>query len=507
MAAVEKAKRLLNNGFGGGVISMSLGSDNDNEFERVFNAGFRGPDTRFISFIVSAGDTGGTNSSPSTSPNVVSVGGTALYLDQWGNRVAGAVDVTNGAGDPDTALPVWGQHHICGEDTGIEIQDPDFDRNVFPGGEVAWWSGGGGPSFVWDMPEYQENRNIPGTNRATPDVAWNGDPATGVAIYNTLGSGGQSGWATTGGTSAGAPQFAAMVALANQRRAERGRPPVGSTLLDRIYRVGGRGVDAPFYDIGSPGGTNVYHGSGVIPGTDPCSLPNAGAFVLDTTPGWDFATGWGTPNGSALIPALADEKVPLTRGRLRITGSFTDELIGAAVEYIGFNMTTPVAGYGTVTVQSAITTQLRRTTQGGGGGAQPVTNSIFFIDIMGADDQDGRADFNLFNFTAVNGNVTELTLQQGTGTPLKLYKHGNSVQGQGFVMVTEAVLADDGGQPDPDSFIERSVAVRFVGKSDKKGRISGRFWAIGPDGERLRNEFDPNTNVGVMLAQGRFEFD
>lgn len=506
-AAVEKAKRVLNNGFGGGVISMSWGNYIDAELRRIYESTFRGPDSRFISYIASSGDIGGINAYPNTSPNVVSVGGTALYLDEYGNRVGGAWEwpIEAPVRDPLTQQWVWGGHHFCLENTGIGLVDGDYDRNIFPGGEVAWWEGSGGPSNVFDIPDYQENRDIPGDTRGTPDISWNADPATGVPVYNSVGSGGQSGWGTFGGTSAGAPQFAGVVALANQRRAERGNRPVGSKLLDRIYRVAGRGADQPFLDIGTPGGSQVYHGSGPIA---PCDDPNL--FVLPTFPGWDYATGWGSPNGSALIPALADERVPLTSGRIRISGTFTDELLfGGGTEWVGFTGTTRAGGFGTITVPAMTSTRLFRSAQVPGGGVTPVTNSLFMVDFFGHDSQDGRADRNGWIITTVNGVVQEQQLNQGTGTPLKLYKHGKSVQGLGFVSFTEITLTDDdaGGELDPEDFDVRTVPVRFVGTVGKKGQISGDYWAIGPDGERIERSFDPNSNLGTTLVRGKFRWD
>src|SRR5438270_730564 len=51
-----------------------------------------------------------------------------------------------------------------------------------------------------------------GGGRANPDVAYDGDPNTGVAVYDSS----NGGWAVLGGTSAGTPQWAALVALADQ---------------------------------------------------------------------------------------------------------------------------------------------------------------------------------------------------------------------------------------------------------------------------------------------------
>src|SRR5208282_4491906 len=48
--------------------------------------------------------------------------------------------------------------------------------------------------------------------RTTPDVSFNADPNTGVAVYDSVPYGGQSGWFQVGGTSAATPAWAGLVA-------------------------------------------------------------------------------------------------------------------------------------------------------------------------------------------------------------------------------------------------------------------------------------------------------
>src|SRR5207237_8457959 len=110
---------------------------------------------------------------PSTSPNVLSVGGTTL---------AGL----NSAGDYSSAT-----------ETG--------------------WSSSGGTSAYESLPTYQTGVTHTST-RANPDVAFDADPNTGVAGYDTVAYLGQTGWFEAGGTSLGAPAWAALVAIADQVR-------------------------------------------------------------------------------------------------------------------------------------------------------------------------------------------------------------------------------------------------------------------------------------------------
>ena len=85
--------------------------------------------------------------------------------------------------------------------------------------ETAWSSGGGGPSKYEYEPSFQRAAQTSG-KRATPDVAYSADTNKGFYVYDSVpNQNGQTGWFSYGGTSAGAPQWAALIALADQGRA------------------------------------------------------------------------------------------------------------------------------------------------------------------------------------------------------------------------------------------------------------------------------------------------
>ena len=185
-----------------------------------------------------------------------------------------------------------------------------------PPGETVWnestrnppaGAGGGGISSFWTMPSYQAsapaslnvvNASSSGspchaTNggycREVPDVSADADPYTGYLIYyNGAGtvSGAPSGWVGIGGTSAAAPLWAALLALANASRACNGTPIGFANPV--LYRASGNAYASTINDITS--GNNDYTGSGGF---------SAGA-------GYDMASGLGTPDGSSLAGSLCD---------------------------------------------------------------------------------------------------------------------------------------------------------------------------------------------------------
>ena len=115
-------------------------------------------------FFASSGDDGAGTLWPACSSNVVAVGGTTLTLNY-------------------------------------------SDGSVIS--ETAWSGSAGGVSQYENRPSYQTNYGLNWTKRAVPDVSYNGNPTTGFPIFFN------STWfpGKIGGTSAGAPQWAAIYAL------------------------------------------------------------------------------------------------------------------------------------------------------------------------------------------------------------------------------------------------------------------------------------------------------
>jgi subtilase family serine protease len=174
--------------------------------------------------------------------------------------------------------------------------------------EIGWIDSGGGFSAIFPRPDYQTayeqnapagSTPIPASSRGMPDIAYNASSRTGVLIYVSLPPVGDSGaicgsapcstgWYIIGGTSAGSPQWAGLVALADQIAGHR-LGFINPTLYQLASNPSSYASD--FYDV-TVGG-NTYPSSPIAP------------TGYNSTLGWDPVTGLGTPNAANLLPALA----------------------------------------------------------------------------------------------------------------------------------------------------------------------------------------------------------
>jgi kumamolisin len=128
----------------------------------------------------------------------------------------------------------------------------------------------------WQVGVGVDNKRSNGM-RQVPDVAAAADPDSGFLTV----SAGQSG--AGGGTSAAAPFWAGFAALVRQLGEQEGVKGLGS-LGKTLYEVA----------AAQPAGS-VFH-----------DVTRGGNLYDDAGPGWDYATGLGTPRGTPLAHAIVD---------------------------------------------------------------------------------------------------------------------------------------------------------------------------------------------------------
>ena len=269
---------------GASVVSMSFGGS-ESSGDSALNAIFQSPADHGITWLASTGDDGAPGGYPAYSPNVVAVGGTTLNA-------------------------------------------PD---GVYSS-ETVWSGSGGGISSYESQPSYQQGLIVHSGSsvisqngkRVAPDISFDADPATGVAVYDSYGQGSATPWIQVGGTSFSAPACAALVGIANQIRAGSGLPSldgVSGTLADLYSIYNSPEYAADFHDITV--GSNGY----------------------SAAVGYDLGTGIGTPMANTLVfdlagvgvvPAVASTTPSLTGGTLStgttvLSIAFNRAMVGADV--------------------------------------------------------------------------------------------------------------------------------------------------------------------------------
>jgi kumamolisin len=233
------------------VISISWGGPESTwslQTMKALDAACQSASALGVTITVAAGDDGSTDGAkgnnvdfPASSPHVLACGGTKL--DANGAAIISEV--------------VWNE--LASKDGAT----------------------GGGVSNVFALPSWQANAHVPAPSvktggRGVPDVAGDADPTTGYTIRVD----GQT--TVIGGTSAVAPLWAGLIAVANQQLGTQ----VGF-IQPALYAAK---AASAFNDI---------------------TVGNNGAFSAG--PGWDACTGLGSPIASKLIPLLATVKASSKR--------------------------------------------------------------------------------------------------------------------------------------------------------------------------------------------------
>jgi len=187
----------------------------------------------------------------------ISSGDCAAYVD----GVYGQLAVSFPASAP-WAIGVGGTSLDNGEHAWSD-SSPDKSKC-----QNTWGTGGGVsqnknfPRPPWQTGQGVQNKYSNG-NRQVPDVS---AVADNIAIYY------QGLWVPVGGTSAAAPIWAAGALLVDQALHQQGKNAMGGVAA--IYQIANHpGKYQPFHDITQ--GSNLYYKTGA---------------------GWDYPTGWGTPN-------------------------------------------------------------------------------------------------------------------------------------------------------------------------------------------------------------------
>jgi subtilase family serine protease len=268
----------------GGVVAITAGageSCSGAAGAAKLNSALQADEAQHVTVIASSGDNGaaaipcagpapaaevkGVNL-PAADPLVLAAGGTSLQA----NRVTGSYVGETAWTQPGARLP-------AGAPTPA-ASSPEAQ-------ELLPMASNGGFSSLFTRPAYQDGVPGIGRMRSVPDVSADAAETTGMAVAFSVSVGNVI--TPADGTSAAAPFWAGIVALADQY--------AGHSLgfiNPAIYRIGrGSEYHSAFHDITSGDNTLAFP-AGTVTG-------------YRAAPGWDPVTGWGSPDAQVLVPLLA----------------------------------------------------------------------------------------------------------------------------------------------------------------------------------------------------------
>ena len=238
----------------GAVESSVVTSSYDITDDRTFNAAYSQPTGNHpgVTFVFSAGDHGEV-SYQCTSPNVLAVGGTSLTLNANGGYGGEVVWNNNGTTASDA-------NYATGGGVSKSVPKPDFQAYV----------------------STDTNPVNAGKYRGAVDVAFS---AANFPIYESSSGGG---WKAMGGTSASAPCWAGLLAIADGVRMATFKDSIANAQV-ALYSL----PASDFHDI-TVGNNKFVGGSGFA----------ANGAGYSARFGYDLVTGRGTPKANLVIQHL-----------------------------------------------------------------------------------------------------------------------------------------------------------------------------------------------------------
>jgi subtilase family serine protease len=269
-----------------GVISQSFGATEETfrDYAQLdpLRGAYKDADNRHVTVLAASGDAGATDYQPDE-------------VNYYASRVTSWPD-------SDPLVTAVGGTQLRPHGTGYTsvAWNDTYDRawTMYAEGSTdpAPTASGGGTSEFFGRPSYQDSvKAVTGAHRGVPDIAMSAACDGSVAVYSSY-QPGQAGWSLTCGTSEATPEFAAVVALADQVAGH----PLG-VINPALYRLEAKHA---------PGIVDVTSGSNTVSFDQGSGDQSTGGKLVTVKgypagQGYDLVTGVGTVNAQQLVYELA----------------------------------------------------------------------------------------------------------------------------------------------------------------------------------------------------------
>ncbi len=266
---------------GANILMYEAKKPSSLDFAMMFNKIVTDNKAEVISYSWGAAEANTSRSDRATENEIfqeAAAQGIAVFVASGDNGAYDKGDGWSQGNGPSVDFPSSDPYVTAVGGTTLVLNGIDSTRDA----EIAWYGSGGGVSSIFSKPVWQVGPGVPNNRyRDSVDVSMDADPNTGMPVLY------QNQWIEAGGTSFATPNWAAGWGLAIEESHHRiAMPDI------YIYKIANsKAYSSIFYDVTYGNNGN----DGIGPGY------NAG-------PGYDYPTGWGTPDMSNLVNWLANYK-------------------------------------------------------------------------------------------------------------------------------------------------------------------------------------------------------
>jgi subtilase family serine protease len=282
---VKAEEYVINHGLGA-VISQSFSATEETfaSYAQIkpLRAAYLDADSHHVTVLAASGDAGATDYEPDGS-------------DYYTRRVTSWPDsdpLVTGVGGTELKQSGASYTSVAWNDTYNQASDLYWGGSTDPDPLAS----GGGKSEYFARPSYQNGvKAVTGASRGVPDIAMSGACDGAVNVYSSFAPG-PAGWSLTCGTSEATPEFAAIVALADQVAGHR----LG-LLNPTLYKLLAKHA---------PGLVDVASGNNTVSFFQGTAIKAHLVTGYKAAKGYDLVTGVGTVNASKFVYELAGVPVP-----------------------------------------------------------------------------------------------------------------------------------------------------------------------------------------------------